>query len=101
LASLSWAHQLARVQNHCCLHDIPKCIRPKFADDLVQVSIAHNVSEIASELQEATNQLVQWAENEGMVIRVEKTKVMLFGEVSKNVSIKIYNTALKMFQLVI
>ena len=40
--------------------------------------------------------MVQWAENEGMVIRVEKTKVMLFGEVSKNVSIKIYNTALKM-----
>ena len=33
------------------LHDIPRCIRPKFADDLVAVSVAHNVSEIESELQ--------------------------------------------------
>jgi len=69
-------------------HDIPKCIRPKYADDLVVVSTAHNVLEIESDLQEATNQLVQWAwyngtwYNEGMVINVAKIKVMvmLFGE---------------------
>ena len=74
------------------LHDIPKCIKPKFADDVVALSISHNVSEIKSELQESTDQLVQWAENEGMEINVSKTKVMLFGDIRKNLCIKIHNT---------
>jgi len=43
------------------LHDIPKCMRPTFADHLVAVSVANNFSGIESELQDATNQLVQWA----------------------------------------
>ena len=77
------------------LHDIPKCIRPKFADDLVAVSVANSLSEIESELQDATNQLVQLAENEGMVINVEKTKVMVFGDVSNNVRVMIHKTPLE------
>jgi len=53
------------------LHDIPKCIRPKFADDLVAISVANDISVIEVELQAATDQLVQWADREGMVINVD------------------------------
>jgi len=67
------------------LHDLPSPIKPKFTDD----------QEIQSDLQGATNRLVQWAENESMVINVAKTKDMLFGEVNKKISIKIDNLDLE------
>jgi len=40
------------------LHDIPKCIMPKFADDLVTISVGKHVTEIASKLQQSTDQLL-------------------------------------------
>ena len=65
------------------LHDVPSCTKPKFADDLVAVSVRKNLQEIQSDLQRAMNQLVQWAEKEAMVIDVATTKDMLFGEAEK------------------
>ena len=77
------------------LHDIPKCIKPRFADDLVAFSLGNDISDIQRSLQHATDQLVQWTINEGMTINAAKTKVMLFGERSHTLSIKIQNTEIE------
>jgi len=77
------------------LHDIPKCIKPKFADDLVAFSLGNDISDIQRSLQHATDQLVQWTINEGMTINAAKTKVMFFGERSHTLSIKIQNTEIE------
>jgi len=77
------------------VHDVPKCIRPKFAGDLVAVSVARDIDVIQSSLQEDTDQLVCWAKHEGMTINSAKTKVMLFGGKNDTLQIKIDNTELE------
>ena len=77
------------------LHDIPKCIKPKFADDLVAICVDNDFHSIQDSLQEATSQLVQWADNEGMSINAAKTKVMVFGNQVHSLSIKIKNTEIE------
>jgi len=62
------------------LHDIPKSIFPKFADDLVAIAVDSDVKKIESELQLAVDDLVIWSCKWRMVLNVSKTKVMLFGE---------------------
>jgi len=77
------------------IHDIPKCIKPKFADDLVAFVLGKDIGVIQRSLQDATNQLVQWSIKEGMIINAAKTKVMLFGDRSDAISIKIQDTEIE------
>ena len=62
------------------VHDVPKIINPKFADDMVALAVGTDGSQIEESLQNATNQLVAWADKEGMELNAQKTKVMLFGD---------------------
>ena len=62
---------------------------PKFADDLVAVSVGKDVSYITQGLQEATNQLTDWAQKEGMYINTDKTKVMVYGNSTDEIVIKV------------
>jgi len=60
---------------------VPKSIFPKFVDDLVSVSVNDDFTKIGVDLQKAADDLAEWAERWGMVLNVEKTKVMLFGTI--------------------
>jgi len=77
------------------LHDIPNCIMPKFADDLVTISVGKDVTEIASKLQQSTDQLLLWTDKEAMQINVGKTKVMLFGDSCDEVKVSIHGVQLE------
>jgi len=77
------------------LHDIPKCIKPKFADDLVVFAVGKDICEIQRSLQEATDQLVKWTTKEGMTINAAKTKVMLFGDRSDIIDIRIHDKTIE------
>ena len=48
------------------VHDVPEIIAPKFADDMVAIAVGKDVCQIEESLQNGTNQLMQWAEKEGM-----------------------------------
>jgi len=61
------------------MHDIPTSICPKFADDLVAVSVGEDIKCIAQQLQQATDDLLQWSQKWSMSLNASKTKVMLFG----------------------
>jgi len=73
------------------IHDAPSCIKPKYADDLVALS----VDRIQENLQDATDQLIRWTERESMLINAIKTKVMVFGDQSHGVKIVIQNAAIE------
>ena len=60
--------------------DSPECIDPKFADDFSSIAIADNVKEVERKLQEAVNQLADWADENDMILNELKIKVMLFGK---------------------
>ena len=51
---------------------------PKFADDLVAVSVGKDIDYIEESLQESTDQLVHWANKEGMQINTEKKQKSWF-----------------------
>lgn len=73
------------------MHDIPKRIFPKFADDLVSVAVDSDMLLITKELQQSVDELVSWSRKWGMVLNVSKTKVMLFGNVDDDViKLKMY-----------
>jgi len=61
------------------MHDVPKCIYPKFADDLVAIAIRSDLKSVVCVLQHAVDELVSWSQEWGMVLNETKTKVMLFG----------------------
>ena len=61
------------------VHDVPKLIFPKFADDIVSISVDEDLLQISRELQEAVDDVTNWSQKWGMVLNVPKTKVMLFG----------------------
>ena len=63
------------------LHDVPKHISPKFADDLVAVAVSNDIDDVVDKLQSAADQLVNWAKDEDMILNAEKTKVMTLGTV--------------------
>jgi len=70
------------------IHDVPTCIKPKFADDLVSVAIGNDISDIESLLQSNTDLLLDWARKEHMTINPDKTKVMVFGANGVDVCVK-------------
>ena len=77
------------------IHDVPKCIRPKYADDLVAVATGEDIDVVERKLQNASDELMTWAENEEMAINISKTKVMVFGSRKKDVTVKIEGLALQ------
>ena len=77
------------------MHDIPKCVMPKFADDLVALAAGKDVDGITKCLQNATDQLLSWALKEGMHINVDKTKVRLFGNTDDDVKVTVYGQILQ------
>ena len=77
------------------MHDVPKSILPKFADDLVAFSVGSDMRSISEKLQQSVDQLHEWANNEGMELNGSKTKVMVFGSNKNNVDIKINGTAVQ------
>jgi len=70
------------------MHDVPKCILPKFADDLVAFSVCSDMRSTKEKLQQLV-ELEEWADKEGMELNVSKTKVMVFGSHKENLDIKI------------
>ena len=61
------------------IHDVPKSIFPKFADDVVTISVDTDINVITAELQKAADELYQWSRKEFMELNINKTKVMYFG----------------------
>ena len=50
------------------IHDVPHCIKPKYADDLVALAVGPDLTQIEESLQHATDGLVCWANQHGMNI---------------------------------
>ena len=44
------------------IHDVPRCIKPKYADDLVALSVDKDIISIQENLQDATDHLIQWTQ---------------------------------------
>ena len=61
------------------VHDTPASIVFKFADNLVSTGIAYDILDVQKSLQEAMDQLAEWAHQWDMLLNISKTKIMLFG----------------------
>jgi len=59
------------------LHDLPKSIFPKFADDVVSATSSRYCKEIERTLQQTINDVVDWSREWGMVLNCQKTKCSL------------------------
>ena len=59
------------------VHDAPKEIFPKFADDFAGIAIAEDIADIEVKLQELVNELLRWSEEWDLKLNLEKTKVCL------------------------
>ena len=51
------------------LHDVPRSITPKYADDLVVVGIGEDMQCVVGKLQRAADQLAEWSKDADMVPR--------------------------------
>jgi len=61
------------------VHETPRCIRPKFADNLVSHVSGSNILSVQTELQHNLNELIEWSKKWNMTLNIGKTKAMLFG----------------------
>lgn len=77
------------------MHDVPKCILPKFADDLVAFSVGSDMKDINEKLQQSAEKLQEWAKREGMELNVSKTKLLVFGCHKDNFNIKLNGIAVE------
>ena len=77
------------------LHDIPPCVMPKCADDLVALATGKDVDCVTKSLQSAVDQLLLWSQKEGMQINTDKTKVMLFGDMVFDLKVTVSGTRLE------
>ena len=77
------------------IHDVPKSIKPKFADDLVAVSVGRNIMEVKTALQRDSDLLLNWAKKEGMQINADKTKLMVFGNQASDITVKVNGIVLE------
>jgi len=81
------------------IHDVPKMIYHKFADDIVTTAVDKQELNIARELQHAVDSVVEWSTKWGMVLNVDKTKVMLFGEsITGSIHLKINGVSIEQSQ---
>jgi len=71
------------------VHDTPASVVFKFADDLVRTAIANNIPDVQKSLQEATDQLTEWAHQWDMLLNISKTKVMLFGAPNQSLDVTV------------
>ena len=55
-------------------------IYPKFADDIVAIAVDKDEHMICQTLQRGVDGVVVWSKKWGMVLNVEKIKLMMFGE---------------------
>jgi len=69
------------------IHDVPKYIVPKFADDLVSVAVEKDLELVKEKLKYAVKRLIDWSRENDMVLNVSKTKVMLFGNTNDKIEI--------------
>ena len=61
--------------------DVPVCVAPKFADDLVSIAVGDDLKSVMDQLQNSADQLMAWAKCNDMELNVSKTKVMIFGTI--------------------
>ena len=61
------------------VQDTPRCIHPKFADDLVGSAVAKDLATVQRSLQTVLDELSGWSDEWDMILNISKTKVMLFG----------------------
>jgi len=69
------------------VHDVPVCIAPKFADNLVSVVLREDMKSVLDQLRNSADELVEWAKENDMDLSVSKTKVLIFGDNSDEVKI--------------
>ena len=60
------------------IHDVPRWVKPKFADDLSGIAIEDSVVEVEHRLQQYVTELVEWSESNDLPLNFDKIKVMLF-----------------------
>ena len=77
------------------LHDIPKCVMPKFADDLVALATGKDVDVVTKSLQSAVDELLLWSGKEGMQVNTDKTKVVLFGDMVYDLKVTVNGMSLE------
>jgi len=76
------------------MHDVPKCILPKFADDLVAFSVGSDMRSIKEKLQQSVEQLKNGLIKKAWSLMLVFTKVMVFGS-HKNLDIMINGTVVE------
>jgi len=79
-------------------HDVPKQVKPKFADDLTVVEIAMSENERRDKLQSHIDEMAEWAVENGMQLN-SKTKVMAFGKSSQNLNLTMHGEPLEQVKL--
>jgi len=77
------------------VQDTPRCIRPKFADDLVGSTVAKDLATVQAMLQTALDELSAWSDTWEMTLNTSKTKVMLFGSSSGTVNLTLHGEAVE------
>ena len=77
------------------VQDTPRCIRPKFADDLVGSAVAKDLATVQIKLQSVLDELRAWSDEWDMSLNTSKTKVMLFGSVGRSVDLKLHGAAVE------
>ena len=77
------------------VQDTPRCIRPKFADDLVGSAVAKDLVTVQRSLQIVLDELSAWSDEWDMTLNTGKTKVMLFGSVGGTVSLTLHSSAVE------
>ena len=75
----------------CYVHDTPLCIFPKFADDLVSISVAGDIDMLEVLVQNALDQMVDWADEWDMLLNVSKTKLIVFGNGQRPLSVSFHD----------
>ena len=72
-----------------CVHDTPASVSFKFADDLVSRAVAEDIPSVQKSVQEAMDQLADWAYQWDMLLNISKTKIMLFDAADQTVDVTI------------
>ena len=68
-------------------HDIPKEIKPKFADDVSAIESGKDNKEVEEKLQTRVNQMVEWCTENGMFLNPDKIKLVNFNKKKENTDI--------------
>ena len=77
------------------VHDTPKSVKPKFADDVNGIAIEDTASLLQATLQSYANEMSSWSLKNGMPINTSKTVVMQFGSHNDVININFNGTPIK------